>query len=338
MAEYNTPEFTRYAAAHEKVKGAGDARPTALQIVKDNDLEGKLGGKVILITGCSSGLGIETVRALKATGAHVFATARSLPKGQKALVDSLEPGKVDLLHLDLNSLASVRKCAADFLEASGGKLNILINNAGVMATPEGTTEDGFETQFGTNHLGHFLLFQLLKPALLSSSTPDFNSRVVALSSTSHRYFPVKMDNIMLTGEYEPNRAYAHSKTANIWFANEIERKYGSQGLHALSLNPGGIWTALQGYVADQIAAWKENPAINDYVKSTEQGAATTVWAAIGKVLEGKGGLYLDNCTVSPPVKEGYQLMDTGYEKWAYDPENEAKLWKMSNEYVGFKEE
>ena len=207
-----------------------------------------------------------------------------------------------------------------------------------MATPEGKTEDGFETQFGTNHLAHFLLFQLLKPALLSSSTPNFNSRVVSLSSIAHRYFPPNLDNIMLTGEYEPNRAYAYSKTANIWFANEIERKYGSQGVHALSLNPGGIWTGLQDHVAEQVAAWKEDPNVINYMKSLEQGAATTVWAAIGKVLEGKGGLYLDNCQVSPPVVEGYQLLDTGYEKWAYDPENEAKLWKMSNEYVGFKEE
>ena len=207
-----------------------------------------------------------------------------------------------------------------------------------MATPEGKTEDGFETQFGTNHLAHFLLFQLLKPALLSSSTPNFNSRVVSLSSIAHRYFAPNLDNIMLTGEYEPNRAYAYSKTANIWFANEIERKYGSQGVHALSLNPGGIWTGLQDHVAEQVAAWKEDPNVINYMKSLEQGAATTVWAAIGKVLEGKGGLYLDNCQVSPPVVEGYQLLDTGYEKWAYDPENEAKLWKMSNEYVGFKEE
>ncbi|KAF1841082.1 NAD(P)-binding protein [Cucurbitaria berberidis CBS 394.84] len=337
IAEYSTPEFTRYAAIHEQTNGAGDARPTALQIVEDNDLEGKLDSKVILITGCSSGIGIETARALKTTGAHIFCTARSLSKGQKALADILEPGKVDLLHLDLNSLASVRQFAAEFLKAGGGKLNILINNAGVMATPEGKTEDGFEMQFGTNHLSHFLLFQLLKPALLSSSTPDFNSRVVSLSSSGHRYFPPKMENI--TSEYDANRAYAHSKTANIWFANEVDRKYGSQGLHALSLHPGGIWTGLMDYIPpEQLALWKQTPAISKIMKSVEQGAATTVWAAIGKAWEGKGGRYLEDCQVSSPVTEGYQVMDRGYEKWAYDPENEAKLWKMSNEYVGFKEE
>lgn len=292
----------------------------------------------MLITGCSSGIGIETARALKATGAHVFVTARNISKGQKALSDILEPGKLDLLLMDLNSLASVRNFAAEFLKASEGKLNILINNAGVMATPEGTTEDGFETQFGTNHLAHFLLFQLLKPALLSSSTPSFNSRVVAVSSLAHRYNEPKLSNIMLTGEYEPNRAYSHSKTANIWFANEIERKYGSQGLHALSLHPGGIWTGLQEHVAEQVAAWKEVPSVNLMMKSVEQGASTTVWAAVAKVWEGKGGRYLEDCQVSPPFPENGQILDHGYTKWAYDPESEAKLWEMSNEYVGFKEE
>jgi len=265
-------------------------------------------------------------------------TARDLSKGRKALGDILEPGKVDLLLLDLNSLASVRKCAAEFLKASGNKLNIVINNAGVMACPEGTTEDGFETQFGTNHLAHFLLFQLVKPAMLASSTPDFHSRVVAVSSMGHRYFQTKMDNLMLTGEYDANHAYAHSKTANIWFANEIERRYGAQGLHAFSLHPGGIWTGLQIHVpAEAMEGWKANEVVQKFMKSTEQGAATTVWAAVAKVWEGKAGKYLENVQVAPPVPEEYTLMDAGYEKWAYDEVNEKKLWEMSNEWVGYEE-
>lgn len=300
---------------------------------------GKLGDKTILITGTSSGIGIETARALKATGARLFLTARNLSKAREALGDILEPGKVDLLLLDLNSLASVRKFADEFLTASNNKLNILINNAGVMATPEGTTEDGFETQFGTNHLAHFLLFQLVKPTLLASSRPDFQSRVVSVSSLGHRYFPPKMDNLMLKGEYDSNHAYAHSKTANIYFANEIERRYGGQGLHALSLHPGVIWTGLHVHVpAEALDAWTAIPQTNSITKSTEQGAATTVWAAIGKAWEGKGGRYLEDCQVSPPLKEGCQLLDRGYAEWAYDAENEAKLWKLSNEWVGFKEE
>ncbi|KAF2032537.1 NAD(P)-binding protein [Setomelanomma holmii] len=338
MSEYDAPDFKRYVEAHEKPKGPGDARPTALQIIKDNDLEGKLSDKTILITGTSSGIGIETARALKATGARLFLTARNLEKGREALRDILEPGKVELLLLDLNSLASVHEFAANFLKASNNKLNILINNAGVMATPEGTTADGFETQFGTNHLAHFLLFQLVKPVLLASSTPEFQSRVVSVSSLGHRYFPPKMDNLMQKGEYDSNHAYAHAKTANIYFANEIERRYGSQGLHALSLHPGGIWTGLQVHVpAEVMDAWKANPEVDKHMKSIEQGAATSVWASVGKVWEGKGGRYLEDCQVSPPVPEGHQLLDRGYAKWAYDPENEAKLWKLSNEWVGTKD-
>lgn len=299
---------------------------------------GNLAGKVVLITGCSSGIGIETARAMKATGAHVYATARDITKGQKALGDALEPGKLDLLQLDLNSLASVRRFASSFLEKTDGKLNILINNAGVMETPEGKTEDGFETQFGTNHLAHFLLFQLLKPALLASSTPSFNSRVVAVSSLGHRYNPINFDNIMLTGEYEPKRAYAHSKNANIYFANEIERRYGSSGLHALSLHPGGIWTGLQVHIPEQIEAWKKFPAVEAHMKSLEQGAATTVWAAVAKCWEGRGGKYLVDCQVSPPVREGASLLETGYAEWAYNKENEQRLWKLSNTLVGLNDE
>ncbi|KAF2447876.1 NAD(P)-binding protein [Karstenula rhodostoma CBS 690.94] len=337
MADYNAPEFKRYAAVHEKPKGAGDSRPTALQIVKDNELEGKLAGKVVLITGCSSGIGIETARAMKATGAHVFATARDLNKGKKALADILEPGKLDLELLDLNSLASVRSFAKSFLSKTNNQLNILINNAGIMAIPEEKTEDGFEKQFGTNHLAHFLLFQLLKPALLSSATPEFHSRVVSVSSLGHRYNNIDLDNIMLeNGTYEPNRAYAHSKIGNIYLANEIERRYGSQGLHANSLHPGGIWTGLQDHL--DTSAWRASPEINNYMKSGAQGAATTVWSAVGKCWEGKGGKYLDNCQIAPPVPEDAEISASGYAAWAYDEEAEKRLWSMSNKFVGLPED
>ncbi|KAJ4296808.1 hypothetical protein N0V90_006856 [Kalmusia sp. IMI 367209] len=333
MTEFDTPEFTRYAAVHKKPQGPGDDRPAALQIVKDNDLEGKLAGKVVLVTGCSSGIGIETARAMKATGAHVYATARDLEKGKRALAGILEPGKLDLELLDLNSLTSVRTFAKSFLEKTGNKLNILINNAGIMAIPEEKTEDGFEKQFGTNHLAHFLLFQLLKPALLSSSTPELHSRVVSVSSMGHRYHDIDLDNIMLEGgAYEPNRAYAHSKIGNIYLANEIERRYGSRGLHAYSLHPGGIWTGLQAHL--DTSAWRANPDVNAYMKNEAQGAATSVWAAVAKVWEGKGGKYLDDCQIAPPLPEGAGLFNSGYEKWAYDEERAKKLWAMSNKFVG----
>lgn len=164
-----------------KSSSGANCHPTALEIIQNNGLEGKLQDKVILITGCSSGIGIDTARALSVTGATLYLTARDLKKAEQALGDLIEKPNVHLLTLNLNSLASVRACAEEFLSKSS-QLNILINNAGVMATPEGRTQDGFETQFGTNHLGHFTLFYLLKPILLASSTPEFNSRVVNVSS------------------------------------------------------------------------------------------------------------------------------------------------------------
>jgi NAD(P)-dependent dehydrogenase (short-subunit alcohol dehydrogenase family) len=329
---------SKYAAAHESPNGPGDARPTALQIIKDEQLEGGLAGKVILITGCSSGIGIETARALWHTGATLYLTARDLKKAKTALGDLVEQPRVHLLQLDLNSLASVRACAAEF-QSKSKTLNILIANAGVMACPEGRTADGFETQFGTNHLAHFLLFSLLKPVLLASSTPEFNSRVIIVSSSAHRYTKVHFDNINLDGEYEPWTAYGQSKIANLWTANEIDRRYGSQCLHAYSLHPGGIATGLMQHVSgDELAQWAKNEVLAKYWKSPEQGAATTVWAAVAKELEGKGGKFLDDCQVAKPHDPKSGQFGPGYADWAYDPENEAKLWAKSLELLGLKDE
>ena len=236
---------SKYAASHASPKGPGDSRPTALQIISDEDLTSKLQNKIFLITGCSSGLGIETARALKTTGAKLFLTARNLEKGRKALTGILEPGQVELLHLDLESLDSVRACVEE-VKRKTDKLNVLINNAGVRGTPEGKTKDGFETQFGTNHTAHFLLFQLLKPVLLASSTAEFNSRVVVLSSSAHREARLDFNDLNMTKRgYNPSIAYSQSKLANLYMVNEIERRYGAQGLHAWSVDPGGISTGLQ---------------------------------------------------------------------------------------------
>lgn len=332
---------TRYAEAHatSKLAGPGDARPTALQIIKDNDLEGKLQDKVIIVTGTSSGIGIETVRALKATGAKIYATARNLDKAREALKDLIEPGKVELLLLDTSSLASVRAAAKEFLSKES-QLNLLVNNAGIMAVPELTiTPDGFESQFETNHLGHFLLFQLLKPTLLASSTPSFHSRVVNVSSIGHRQSPIQFDDLNLSGPgvYTPFGAYGQSKTANIYMANEIERRYGAQGLHAWSLHPGGIDTALQVHV--DFSALKDMPEIQRIMKSPPQGAATTVLAAIDKELEGKGGKFLDDTQVCPPADPnvGMDLSAPGYGAWVYDVDAAKKLWEVSNKLVGFAE-
>ncbi|KAI9730210.1 MAG: hypothetical protein M1834_005974 [Cirrosporium novae-zelandiae] len=327
---------SKYAAAHASPKGPGDARPTALQIIKDEGLEGKLTDEVIFITGCSSGLGIETARALLKTGATLYLTARNPEKARSALKDVLDLSQVHLLTLDLSSLASVRACAAEFLSKSK-TLKILINNAGVMATPEGRTADGFETQFGTNHLGHFLLFHLLKPALLASSTPTFHSRVIIVSSSMHRASKVQFDNINFEGNYDPWKAYGQSKTALIWTANEIERRYGVRGLHSFSLHPGGISSGLQQHVPQELMErWGKDTTLTSYFKSAEQGAATTVWAAVAKELEGQGGRYLEDCQISKPWDPKTGDMGQGHSTWAYDNEGEEKLWAKSLELVGLK--
>ncbi|RGP58935.1 alcohol dehydrogenase [Fusarium sporotrichioides] len=328
--------MSRYAAAHANPQGPGDARPTALQIIKDEGVEGKLHDKVIVITGTSSGIGIETVRALSATGAKLFLTARNLTKAKEALVDIFDPRYMELVEMDQESLDSVRSAASSIL-AKTDKINILINNAGIMAVQTlQLTKDGHELQFGTNHLSHFLLFELLKPALLAATTPDFHSRVVVVSSTAHLRNGINdSDNYNFEkGGYTLWGAYAQSKTANIYMANEVERRYGSQGLHGISLHPGGIMTPLARHLPQ---AELESTVTDDLLrqlKSPEQGAATTVWAAIGKQWEGMGGKYLANCDEMGPSEDESNPFDTGYAKHAFDPEAEGRLWRDSLRLVG----
>ena len=330
---------SRYAASHKTTQGPGDSRPTALDIVKDEGLEGKLSDKVVLITGCSSGIGIETARALNATGARLFLGVRDVAKGEAALSDILKPGHVELLKMDLNSLDSVRAAAAEFLKKSK-TLNILINNAGIMALPEvHKTADGFEAQFGTNHLAHFLLFQLLKPTLLASSTRSFNSRVVALSSSGHRAGGVQSDNYGFEkGGYTPWAAYGQSKTANIYMANEIERRYGAKGLHGLSVMPGGIMTGLQVHIPDDVKEdWSKSEEVGNYMKSPEQGASTTIYAALSKDWEGKGGKYLEDCDVAEESMSNSPLA-LGHAPHAYNEQGEKQLWADSLKFVGLKDD
>jgi NAD(P)-dependent dehydrogenase (short-subunit alcohol dehydrogenase family) len=327
----------RYAAAHDDRQGPGDARPTAEQVIEDQGLTGKLDGRVILITGGTAGLGTESARVLQKNGAKVYITARTLEKGQK-VADELNKAHpdsptIEVVAIDLSSLQSVRDGAKDFL-ARSDKLNVLLNNAGVMACPESKTADGFEMQFGVNHIAHFLLFQLLKPLLLASSTPKLNSRVVSLSSSGHRISDVHFDNYNLAGEYDPWVAYGQSKTANILFANELDRRYGSQGLHGLSLHPGVIMnTELSRHQIDASNETMEgmlsDPRFTTIEKSVEQGAATQVWAAVGEDLEGKGGLFLDNTAVASEAKPDIPVFESGYLARIYDEEKARRLWKDS---------
>ncbi|KAI0189077.1 hypothetical protein EV127DRAFT_496361 [Xylaria flabelliformis] len=332
--------MSRYSQAHQNPKGAGDGRPTALQIIQDEGLTGKLGGKACMVTGVSSGIGIETMRALYATGAHVFGMVRNLEKGQQ-VVERVKAdtrgGEITLIELDLASLSSVKKAVEAFVHRNK-TLNVLVNNAGVVRAPQGRTEDCFETHFGSNHLGHFYLFQLLKPVLLASSTSEFPSRVVVVSSMGHRCGPVRFDDYNFNKDpYDPWLAYGQSKTANIYIANEIERRYGPQGLHATSVNPGLVMSAMSETVSPEDAEKWSDPAMFAILKSPEQGAATSVYAAISEEWKHKGGKYLSDCVEQGPTRHPDNSMhfgDEGYAMWAFDLDAQKRLWRESLRMVG----
>ncbi|KAH7245264.1 hypothetical protein BKA59DRAFT_511219 [Fusarium tricinctum] len=335
--------MSRYAALHANPKGSGDSRPTALQVVKDERLLDKLFGKVVLITGGNQGIGLETARALHATGATVFITARSSAKLEQGINDIVSWPEVKStapvygIELRLDSLKSVRAAAETFL-ARSEKLNVLVLNAGVMATPGGRTEDGFETQFGTNHLGHFLLFQLLKTALVASATPLLQSRVISLTSKAHLTGGVRFEDLNFEKEpYDPWLAYAQSKTANIYFAAELERRYKNKEVHALAVHPGSILTNLTQHV--DRSQFDLSGDLGQHLKSPSQGAATTVYAALSKDWEGRGGRYLSNCAEEPPLEPGIDPVSVhpGYAPWIYNEDLEYKLWSESNRLVGFEE-
>lgn len=211
-----------------------------------------------------------------------------------------------------------------------------------MATPFSKTPDGFELQFATNHLSHFLLFRLILPLLLAPATPSSPSRVISVSSLGHRIAPTRPHDYNFTepNAYIPWVAYGQSKTANIHLANAISRHYGSQNLHGLSLHPGGIDTGLQVHISDEEKAqWAQNPVIGKYMKSPAQGAATSVYAAVGKEFEGKGGLYLADCAAQGPFKgaDPFATDDEGYAAWAFDEKAEEELWRASKGMVGLVE-
>ncbi|KAJ5785246.1 uncharacterized protein N7503_010458 [Penicillium pulvis] len=329
--------MSRYAAVHANPQGLGDARPTAMQIINDEALEGNLVNKVIVITGVSSGIGIETVRALATTGARLFLTARDLSKAKTALGDIFDATKMELVHMDQASLDSVRAAAAAILSKTD-QITILVTNAAIMAVQDRQlTENNYELQFATNHLSHFLFFNLLKPSLLAGSSAGFQSRVVVVSAAAHRVVTLNdSENYHFQkGGYSPWAAYGQSKLANTYMANEIERRYGSSGLHATSLHPGLIATGLSQHLSEQeIGAMLQNKFMLKMQKSVEQGAATTVWAAVSKELEGKGGLYLNDCAVAERGEDdGIPALGMTSSS-TYNPEEEARLWKDSLEMVG----
>lgn len=342
MALQQNFEFDRYRSRYENTQGPGDCRPTALEIIQDEDMQGKLFDKVFLVTGCSSGLGVEIARALAHTGAKIVMTSRDMKKGREAIEDFLKDDRLkreqfELLEMHLDSLDSIKQ-AAEHFRSTNNKLNVLIANAGLGGVGKSYTKDGHEMHFGVNHLAHFLLFELLKDTLISSSTIDFQSRVVAVSSQAHRFSSCLLDDPNFeTLPYNPMIAYGSSKTANVWFTNHIERLYAGQGLHGISLHPGGIMTGFQSKAVPehmesikQMTTPEELADLMHKFASVEQGAASVVLAAVSKVFEGVGGIYLDECQMANlhnPEKDG--ALAPGYAAHIFDEDSEKQLWKMS---------
>jgi NAD(P)-dependent dehydrogenase (short-subunit alcohol dehydrogenase family) len=302
-----------------------------------------LRGKRILVTGVSAGLGVETARALAAHGAHVVGAARDLVKAEAATAavrrDAALGGSFELIALDLASLQSVRRCA-DALVHKGSHFDVLIANAGVMATPFGHTADGFETQFGTNHLGHFVLINRIASLLRSGS------RLVNLASSGHRFANVDLEDPNFTKvSYDPFVAYGRSKTANIQFAVAFDRRHRKNGIRAAAVHPGGIHTELGRHLDESnLAAMvaginaqlaKEGKPPFQW-KTIPQGAATSVWTAAVASADDVGGRYCENCHVGNIVADDVVIsaISEGVRAYALDAALAEKLWRKSEEMVG----
>lgn len=300
-----------------------------------------LSGKRVLVTGVSAGLGVETARVLAAHGADVVGAARDLAKAEGATAVVREAaaqngGSLQLIELDLASLKSVR-AAADALVADGRGFDLVIANAGVMATPFGKTADGFETQFGTNHLGHFVFINRIASLLKAGS------RVVSLASSGHRFSDVNLEDPGFeTTEYTPFGAYGRSKTANILFAVEFDRRHKDRGVRAVAVHPGGIQTELARHLEPSfIQQWIEQlnaqaaaagqPPIE--WKTIPQGAATSVWAGVKAPVEEVAGRYCEDCHVAELVDDASEIR-AGVRSYAIDPANAQALWALSEKLVG----
>ncbi len=304
------------------------AESTTDEVLRGIDLRGKR----ILVTGASAGIGVETARALVARGAEVVGAVRDLAKGQRATESvraaTSQGGAFSLVALDLASLASVRACA-DALVAAGKPFDVIIGNAGVMACPESKTTDGFETQFGTNHLGHFVLVNRLASLL----TPG--ARVVCLSSAGHRFADVDLQDPNFTrGDYHPFVAYGRSKTANILFAVGLDKRLQGRGVRATAVHPGVIQTELGRHMTPELMAqiMPAGGAAPAFVfKTIPQGAATSVWSACTAAADAVGGRYCEDCHVAELTDDA--AARGGVRAYALDAAHADELWAKSEEMV-----
>jgi NAD(P)-dependent dehydrogenase (short-subunit alcohol dehydrogenase family) len=315
------------------------AKTFGAESTADEVLEGvDLSGKRVLVTGVSAGLGVETSRSLIAHGATVVGTARDLTKARRALAEAFprnaDNPPVELVEMDLASLASVRKAASDLL-ARAKPFDVIIANAGVMACPQGKTQDGFETQFGTNHLGHFVFVNRLVPLLKPGA------RIATLSSAGHQISDVNIEdpNFERT-EYQPFTAYGRSKTANILYAVALDSKLKGRGVRATSLHPGGIQTELGRHLTPQLieqmmarvaASTGKQPSAFRF-KTVPQGSATSVWAGLVAPADAVGGRYCEDCHVCEVNDD--TTSRAGVRSYALDLNRANDLWRKSEEMVG----
>ncbi|WP_369251371.1 SDR family NAD(P)-dependent oxidoreductase [Streptomyces sp. R41] len=312
--------------AQHKIGSGFGARSTADDVLQGIDLSGKLA----IVTGGYSGLGLETTRSLAKAGARVVVPARRPAVAREAL-DGIQGVETD--ELDLGDLESVRAFAERFL-ASGRVVDFVINNAGIMACPETRVGPGWEAQFATNHLGHYALVNRLWPAIEPGG-----ARVVSVSSTGHHASGIRWDDVHWRHGYDKWEAYGQAKTANVLFAVHLDKLGRESGVRAFSLHPGGILTPLQRHLPKEEMVergWIDengNLLHPEIFKTPEQGAATQVWAATSPQLAGMGGVYCEDCDIAEPAPEDEE-MRFGVKDYAVDPEQAARLWELSAELTG----
>ncbi|HEY4178273.1 MAG TPA: SDR family NAD(P)-dependent oxidoreductase [Kofleriaceae bacterium] len=304
---------------------------TAREVLGDRRLD----GWNVIVTGGYAGIGLETTRALANAGATVIVPARTREKARAALADLLEPraGRpaVELADVDLANPATIDAFAKAFL-ASNRPLHLLINNAGIMAAPLARDARGFESQFATNHLGHFQLALRLWPALVAAK----GARIVSLSSRGHHRAGVDFEDINFERrEYDKWQAYGQAKTANVLFAVEADRRGSSQGIRAFAVHPGAVLSDLGRFMdpAEYTAAIERAKKIG-MMKTTEQGASTSVWCATSPQLDGMGGLYCEDTDVSSIISPDEMASGSGVKPWALDPALAKRLWTESERWTG----
>jgi len=311
----------------------------ALDVIEGIDLT----GYEVIVTGANSGIGVETLRALAKAGARCILCSRSIEKAQPVrddIVKSTGNNKIEIEQLELDSLDNVNAFVKRFL-AKNRYLNILVNNAGVMACPQQNTKDGFEYQFGTNHLGHFALTIGLLPSLIAGAKAvGRKSRVISLSSIGHTLSDIDFNDINFKNRpYVPFLSYGQAKTCNSLFAVGLNKRYANQGVVSNAVMPGFIMTNLQQHMDEsEYEKWGMKDSQGNLLvkmKSIEAGASTSVWAATAPELEGFGGLYLENCHIGQPGTNTPEIIKNmhGYLPHALNEENADKLWKISEEFI-----